>query len=508
MPMTFCGVPFLSLREKGRDVLMPIVERWWASVAPELWTFPAYNTAKTQHLPCPGEPNKEKARLNTLVWPVGCSRWAVFHGLVDGTGLATILSTVGSGATAQTLLIDDGIGGSIQPSMYLLGVRPGFTESVQTMWWITLVDKRYYFWLKELNYSFTAGDSWNTLISGLNTAMGITATTATVSTNYGTPNPLRWSVPAVPLPLTMDAVCTTVGLRFIANLDGTYSINKSDNVDSDDQTQFETYEEQVGYGGRSTVDQLVGSIPASVNTAFWGDVQVVQNITLASLALATYSGATGVSGTSAWVMGDAKASDGTGVQTPYATQAAKDYYRWWLSKTDCVFRGVVPWVQTGLEDRTEWEYTPGNWDNSSPEIMGRVSRVMPSDRVITRVVRSNWADRNSYGNRPPVGYSYTVKLTGTNGTAWSASIQVYSSGVIGNGPDLGFGDSPPFYVLYQAGSGTPTVGSIVTATPDPLIPNLWTFTPSSGGSGVTIPVVTNICVVYGNAGSGSGSGGS
>ena len=482
----------MSLTYAGQDLSPKTPEiaarmaRWWIDEAPTIWQWPGYEMERLRHLPVPAPPGNEPARLNTLYWPTGASRWATFYALVGGVQAAAILAAVDTNSpTPQPLVLSDPDNGTqINPDMHILGLRPVFVQDDGAeLWFLQLVDERYFWWTQSLTYTFVAGDSWSTLLTNLVTATGtpFALTVPTISSNYGTPSPARWSAPGRPLPLLIDAAAMSVGLRFIRKLDGTMAYVDSATASAADLAQYNANQPDLVFGGRIDVDVLSGNVPASVNVAFWGDAQLVSNVTLASLSLPAYGTITGVANTAGWVAADLYANAGGAARANYATQAATDYYGWLLSQTDATFRGVRQLNVTGQEDRIEWEFQPGRYDVVRAEpVAGPLSGRMPWERVLTRVVRQNWGDQNQYADRPPPGYVYRVKLTAQDGTTnhWKSLIQIVSGGAVADGPQLGFGVDD--YVLYA--TGTPSVNDIGTAVPDPLIPFAWLYVPSGAVS--------------------------
>lgn len=492
MPLTYAGVD-LSPRTPALAVVM---SRWWSDNAPDVWDHPGYSLERLHHLPVPDRPDPEPARLNALVWPTGASRWPVFHGLIGGKQLADVVAAVGQVApTAAPLKIDDGNGGVVSPDMFLLHVKPVFVAGQldERLWQITLVGRSYFWWQRQLTYTFAAGDSWTTLLTNLVTAAaGLTPTVPAVPGAYGSPNPLRWSAPARPLPPLIDAAAASVGLRFVQNLDGTVKYVAAPAANAADQTQYTQFaatDDALAAGGRSTVADLAGQIPANVAVGFWGDVQAIVSVSLASLALpefvsATGAPLTGVANTSAWVMLDQRAGSTSPTPSSAANQAATDYYRWLLSQTDAVFRGVKAWQPTGQEDRVEWEYRPGEWDHASADPRDPNDRKLPWERVVTRVCRQELGDKNQYGDRPPPGWSYAVRVTGKSGSAYTATVRTVNSvGDVVDGPELGFGLSAQAVLRSADPARTFATGDYAVAIPDPLTPYSWLGVPAVAGPG-------------------------
>lgn len=509
--LTFAGVDLSPLT----PALSDICDRWWIKEAPALWDWPGYEMDRFHHLPIPPKPSKEPAPLNTLVWPSGASRWATFHSLVGGTQATAIENAVDvfSPTPADLVISDPDNGETVTTSMFLVGFRPVFVqESAQQLWLITLVDERYWWWMNDLSFSFTAGDAWDTLLYNLAAATntGGAITVGSVSTAYGTPSPARWGIAGRPIPLLIDAAAKTVGMRFIRNLDGSVRYIGYANSESLEQNRFTQNQSELVMGGRLNVLEITGNIPASVITSFWGDNQLRLTTTLASLALSPYGAITGVANTYGWIAADMNADAPGGDQALYAAQAAQDFYLWRLSTTDATFRGIRNFDPTGQENRIEWEYQPGRSSRTETEpLQGPTNQVMPWERVLTRIVKEDWGDGNIYGDRPPPGYVYAVRLTeqmpvssgtgsgsgsgsgsGNSCRPWRGVIRIVDNGQIVDGPPIGFALPENEYPLIpDCTCTTPTVGTLGIAIPDPLVPYRWTFVPacnagsSSGSSG-------------------------
>lgn len=485
--MTFAGVPFV---EPVPEV-MTLVDRWWVEEAPELWRHPGYSLERLHHLPVPDRPNQQRARLNTLYWPGGASRWGVFHGLVNGDDLALMQATCGVVSPVAKPFVMTLETGTVAVGMFLLEDRPAYVGGVQStrLYHVTLVDQRYYWWTRPLAFTYDEGDAWEILLNNLVVAAsGLTPTVPVVPAAYGTPSSARWVVRSRPLPLLVDAAAASVGLRFVPSTDGTVAYVSATDALTADLTQY-VANVPPSYGGRLAVVDAVGNVPASVDVVFWGDNPTTVNVTLASLALAQYGTITGVANTRAFVGLDQRSELTPPVPATAATQAATDFYLWALSLTDATFAGVRAVQLTGLEDRIEWEWHPGRRARTPSPTVERTT-LNPIDeadgivvqRVLTRIVPSDWHDRNVYGDRPPPGYTYAVKLLlKTAGEdRWKATTQVRdpAAEVIVDGPQLGWGDDS-YVLLTQPGVGA--VGDYGTAVPDPFVANRWEFVPSSGG---------------------------
>ena len=412
--LSYAGYPFTPFTPE----LRLRVESWWREEAPALWEWPGYATEGIHHLPIPDRPKSEHARLNTLVWPTGASRWAVFHGLMGDANAAAVQAACSTTApTAQTLLMrDEKTGNQISTQMFMVDVRavydfdntssPGLDGDYKgkRLWWLTLVDERFFWWQAKLSYTFST--TWSTLLTNLVSAAtnGESVTVPTVSSNYGNASSTRWQNVLAPLPLLIDAAGYTVGLRFVRLLDGTLKYVDAPTALADDQTRWTNYGGERVLGTRTATTEVIGSVPASVNVGFGAAATppTVTNKTLASLALTEYGSATGVANAAAWIFGDLPSSASGTDRGNYATQAATDYYRWCLSLTDATLRNIQPLPgPVGIEDRIEWEYQPGRRSFADKDALLADQR-LPVERLATRIVKADIADRNLYGFVPGV----------------------------------------------------------------------------------------------------------
>ena len=436
--LTYAGSAITLVNE----FMLPRIQRWWDVAAPDLWTFPGYSLEGLHHLPVPDRPKPQRARLNVLYWPTGASRWGVFHGLVDAaaaTAIQTATGGYGSAPIAADLIIEDPIqdgsviSRTVTASMFLLAIRPVFVQGDHSFYWMTLVDRRYYYWLQDPTYTFADGDSWADLLSALATAAGSPSVgTPSVDTNYGAPNFTRWNLIGKPLPLLMDAAARSVGLRYTITLDGAsaaYVSYATAKIAADQIYQDAEESGQIVLGGQNakvltnatgSALSMIGNIPESVVVKFWAESGLpadydTETVTLSSLALTGYSGLDGVPGSFGVIMADQEASVTSPTQADYAETAATDYYNWLLSLNDFVVSSIIAFESSGLEDCIEWEYLSpreapaqlalGATSNSQMEL--RQTRAI---RLLTRVIPFDWHDNAIYGGGTPNGSSQTTEI--------------------------------------------------------------------------------------------------
>lgn len=515
------------LQFAGNNILRPtaavtdVMDRWLERHAPALYSHPGWDTHGIDHLPLPPKPKQRCPRLNVLDWPVGCSRWASFYCLVGSKAFAAIKEAVDplaptSGEFSIETVDANGTGTDvIRVPMYVGDVRPVFcsdyaAEKEQELFLLTLVDRRYWGWQRELSYDFAACDSWLTLLQNLYTAAyggTLPALTTDIESEYGEPWWLRWSRPGTPLPLLLDAVAAQLGRRFVFR-----PTTATENVELRTAAEALTYDQlrwdadgtkTVAGGHDLSTTNLPGNTPAGWAVGFAGDVQAIETGTLADLAIAEYGDITGVAGQSVWLRADKRADESS---NSLAQLMATQWYLWALSPTDATLRGIIAGDYSnpsGCEDRVEWRYLPPDTDRRTVYQPGTTPTDTPPggldivrDRVLTTVVPIDRADRNLYGDRPPPGYTYSVKITAVSGDAMSAVIRVVDPGCgtesgsgggsgaateeVVDGPVLGY--APGGLVLYRDPLAVrPGVGDVGTAVPDPIVPNRWIFQGAAGG---------------------------
>lgn len=380
--ITYANVS-LSLDPQIREA----AEKWWDEHAPDLFSFPGYHTHGIDHLPIPYPPMRRPPRPGVLVWPTGASRWASFCAFATGAKVESIRAAVGDTPTSRTLGLTDENGSEIRPSMWLLPPRPCFQFGRDELYLLTFVDDRYRWWLKG-DQSAPTATTWSALLTGLITSVaGGAPAVPAIPAAYGTPL-TRWRVREKPIPLLIDAACAAVGLRLLVSRAGDIILQPAATAIQAEETQWNLYRSHLVYGGRKTVADIAKTVPAAVTTVFSSDrgkASATSTQTLASLALAEFGAAAGVPGTKAQVHGDLVATAAASARTAYAEQAARDYYRWSLSRVDATFRLLREWSLTGLEDRIEWE--------------------VQDRRVLTRVIPGDLSDRNIYGAIPELAAS-------------------------------------------------------------------------------------------------------
>lgn len=371
MPYKYAGVPITPV-----DSDSPLVTRFWAGHRFDIFTHPSFSQSNIDHLPIPEAPPREAPRLGVWHWPNDASRFAYCHLICSITELTAIRAAIGSAPTvpdAKPLVFTDGVR-EVEGDMYFLSAHPiGQRGHDGDYYLLTLVDERWYWWQGAL-YSANQ-PSWLSLLNVSFVQFGISATIDSIPAAYLTPCLGRWLVDWAPVPLIIDAVCRTVGLRVIRQLDGSVSCVSYATAAASDDSEWTTYQYDAIAGGRLVVADIAKTVPETVAVGFSGTVGSSTLVTLASLALTQYGTAVGVDGFLGTVIADLDSAASAPQRTAYATQAATDYYLWALSLTDCTLRGFFDRPMTGLEDAQEWAHTP-----AGP--MTRVFRMPLGERAV------------------------------------------------------------------------------------------------------------------------------
>lgn len=375
---------------------------------------PFYDSGRVgmSHLPAPARQPHGPPRVGVLHWPVGASRWATCHLLASGEQLAAVRTALGAAPSPKTLSMDDGRNPAIEAEMCLLPPTPIAQRGERELYLLTLVDERYW-WPALSQFSWwqeSPGATSAEWVRYLGLAVAATRvhpapTYPEVAAAYGVPDPDKWSFPFKPGGAVIDSLCEACGLRFVRDRDGTSRFVAAADAVAAEGAAWEAWRYEVIAGGRATPADVGLSLPAEVvvgmpgpnlvgapsGSGFTsaellspapGDYSPYEAVSLASLAPAELDGVAPFRLATTACYGSVNSSallTGTTL-TEHARRLAADYYLWSLSRTDCDLRGLVARPLTGIEDAVEWAH-------------------LPSGEMLTRVLRTPYGDRNSYGDR-------------------------------------------------------------------------------------------------------------
>lgn len=169
-------------------------------------------------------------RLNTFFDPWGASRFGYSFVIADHNMMDDILEQNESGE-ALPLVIDDGLGASIETDLFMLPPIPLSKINVSPslpLFLVPLVDDRFYWWERAAAITVTEGTTtWAQLYASIATGLGISLSVDTVNSAYLKPG-VGLGKQYQHLPMLLDWVASSVGQRIVRRLDGTFAaINPS-----------------------------------------------------------------------------------------------------------------------------------------------------------------------------------------------------------------------------------------------------------------------------------------
>lgn len=205
-------------------------------------------------LPIINWPEPPPARINTLYWPTGATRWAQGWFLVSDEALTKIIDktkpTSENGGYRKGVL---GIGDDIDDStdtpvnaidMWMLPPRPLSAVSGQgtnRLWLLPLVDERYWWqYISFTSNTVTSSTTWDSLFSTLGTRLGVTITVASsIEATYLKPDPTDFSRRYDNAAMLLDAAAWSIGRRIVRKINGdvlcqSHSIAQA-SIDEDDK---------------------------------------------------------------------------------------------------------------------------------------------------------------------------------------------------------------------------------------------------------------------------------
>lgn len=172
-------------------------------------------------LPRPQYLDPPPPRLNHLWWPTGAARWARGYFVTNTAGKESIQENTSHGSTPGEFAFQSG-GFYLETSLWLLPPRR-ITSTVESdrLWLLPLVDERYWWHYRSVNYTLEFCDTWLDLYAILEAALGVSIEKDAIASAYLYPDPCELSRPNENLALLLDAVAHSVGHRIVRQLDGT-----------------------------------------------------------------------------------------------------------------------------------------------------------------------------------------------------------------------------------------------------------------------------------------------
>lgn len=357
MSLSYCGTPLPILSAAQTDGLnIDLDPRFIWEWAERTW--PASGLAFAGFR---GALPRQHARVGSLYWPGGASRFAVGHYVASEPQLAQIRTWLdGPGEGVGDLAIDDGANTITASAMAMLPARPIYrvvsatfnAPSPSGLYLLTLVDQRFFWW-----FSYAQGiegDSWPTLYSDVASALGVEIAVDEIPAAYADP-PAGLLSPSTSIPLLLDSIACLCGQKIVCQLDGTVqAINAS--------TGASRFLSNIALAARLTGDvfdmaggsgaDLTRGLPASATVVFGqGAGETALTIPLADVTLPPAAGATGYPGTK--VLRSVFLGDAPDRQS-LANQWAQDWYTWEAYGVDAVYSGAVAWDMDGVAELLEF----------------------------------------------------------------------------------------------------------------------------------------------------------
>lgn len=356
----------------------------------EVYEFsPHYDTNSMAGIPAPPPFVPPPVRPGILYWPTGASRWAIYHTVLTGEQMAEMRTVLAEGQgnggyKKADLVLDDGKT-TLTTQMTMVPPRPlsgWFPEStdgklptidldyreMNDLWLVTLVDTRFFWWFRQ---GTPTTSTFKTMVEGMITALGETATVpSTFGENYPTPK-TRWSQAARPVPVLLDAACSAVGRKLVRKLDGTLEFQTWEEArDAAKNFLVRQYElsapstplappalSEADFariaGGVLDYEDLRRHVPATVQVYY--STTAKQDKTLASLAIPDYLSYTGRVNEAAVVRIDDLSGGETSSLSTFVTEAAGDWYGWQLANVNLVLGGLAGWDGCGWQEAVRWD---------------------------------------------------------------------------------------------------------------------------------------------------------
>ena len=170
-------------------------------------------------------------KIGDWYWPTGASRFSVFRGLATSSQMKAMLAETAGCQSAELIMksTPSGAGDTIPNSftliaqMFMLPPRPLAEHGgrFDGLYLITLVDARYYWRGTGVSLSPKETTSWDSVITSLGTAVGVTPIYTSIPSSYTRPEPdsqlfCNWENAA----LLLDIAANNIGRTVVRDLDG------------------------------------------------------------------------------------------------------------------------------------------------------------------------------------------------------------------------------------------------------------------------------------------------
>lgn len=315
--------------------------------------------------------------IDRLYWPVGASRFAHCHVVVDDGTLKTLRDQAYANQTFNPLVfsMDDGnYKTPISTLLWMLPPRPLSTAAQpgNGLWLLSLVDSRYYWWEKSLQYD--AQTTWANIYAQIGSVLGLTINADPINSAYGTPV-ASYAAAYRALPSVLDAVAWSVGQRIVRGLDGTVKAQNALTALANQTTQATLYAGRKRRGGAfafasNQANDLSALVPATVEVVYpatgtgapangwWPSTTTLAALNLAQFPQPQVAGQPWTKVLHRYEVAAYPGPSNAGTLNALTAQFAADWLLWQLANQEEWYVGTVPWTLDGLND-VEWRGVPG-----------------------------------------------------------------------------------------------------------------------------------------------------
>lgn len=328
-------------------------------------------------LPLPNFSEDRLARVNSLYWPTGASRWGRFYGLADEATKDLIVTIAGLAGGGQRVRLEmgDEDHSTLYVDLWLLPPHPisaAEGEADENLWLIPLVDDRYWWQFMNIgDFEVTGTTTWNALLAQIESKIryeifaNYNRDPVSLAGAYLNPDPWELTRKYDNVALLLDAICASVGRRFtfgfIDNIFYALAQSYSDAL-ANYEFNIATGTWQLAAGGQFGTRK---SLPEKVVVTFpkwsWGVPWCNGDVWPETVTPAT--GTATIQHTFKEIHSSCYA-DMTLVSQPknqatlssLATQIASDYYAWFGREYDYTYIGIKPWLVNCLDDYVEWTF--------------------------------------------------------------------------------------------------------------------------------------------------------
>lgn len=326
----------------------------------------------------------DKVQVNRLTWPVGASRWGMFHGIILEENIPTLRRKYGPQTfKMHGLTVEDAY--ALTP----IPLQQMGSGKYQGIYLLTVVDVRYWWW--QYTGVIDSQATWAALFTELSTLLGSAISHSTVDAAFLSPASDFFSHYHY-LPLLLDAAAASIGRRVVMNYDGTVEL-----LTATESLDRATANREYGLrgGGVLKPNDFSLGLPASFKLVFprsdmgvisrdehyaatyTPDVSIQRKLgtlrgtavqTISSTAIAYYAGS---------LQNQTELDDLTDA-------LGEAWYRWQLAPYDMAIGGIYEWDSEGMHD-VYFEVANGQAITSvrrlPPENLERVGHIGTYDDV-------------------------------------------------------------------------------------------------------------------------------